>query len=411
MAAFKYKAFDAAGREASGILDAESSRAARLALRDRGLLPLEVSDLAASRGRLGALGGMGGAGSLLAGRLRETELMLITRQWATLLASGLTIDQSLAALGEQAESPVVLEVLAGVRSEIIGGHSLRSALDRYARQFPVLYRASVAAGEKSGELAEVMMQLADHLERRGALRRKTLQALLYPAIVAVVALLVVIGLMTYVIPSVVTVFQQSHQALPWLTRFMIAVSAILRGWGWLIALVLVAAGIALRQALRVQSFRQRFDARLLRLPLAGRYLRTLEATRFASTLSILVGSGVPLLAALDAGQQVVVLLPLRDAIGDAAARVREGMPLAQALQMTGRFPPLLIHMIASGEATGQLHAMLDRAARLQQADLENRTATLTTLMEPLLLLGMGGMVLVIVLAVMQPIIEINQLLH
>jgi len=222
---------------------------------------------------------------------------------------------------------------------------------------------------------------------------------------------VVIGLMTYVVPQVVAVFQQGKQTLPWLTRALIAVSAFLRGFGWLLGLGFVGGLFAGRQALRREELRRRWDARLLRLPVFGRHLRSLDATRFASTLAILVGSGVPLLAALDAGRQVVVRLPLQDAVAEAADRVREGMSLARALGQTKQFPALLVHMIASGEATGQLRQLLERAARLQQAELENRTAVLTSLMEPLLLLTMGGIVLVIVLAVMQPIIEINHLMR
>ena len=386
------------------MVDAESGYAARSALRRRGLFPLEVAEVSQSRQ-------LPGRRSFRAPKLREAELCLLTRQWATLLASGLTMEQSLVALADQAEREPVRQVLAGVRSEILGGYSLRAALDRYATTFPMVYRASIAAGEKSGELATVMMQLADYLERRNALRQKTLQALLYPLIVSVVALLVVIGLMTYVVPQVVAVFQQGKQALPWLTRMLIFVSAFLRQFGWLLVLAVFAAGFGLRTALKSEDVRRRWDARLLRLPLIGRQLRSLDATRFASTLAILVGSGVPLLAALDAGRQVVVRLPLQDAVADTAERVREGMSLAQALRQTKQFPALLVHMIASGEATGQLRELLERSARLQQAELENRTAVLTSLMEPLLLLTMGGIVLVIVLAVMQPIIEINHLMR
>jgi general secretion pathway protein F len=302
-------------------------------------------------------------------------------------------------------------VVAGVRSEILGGYSLRAALDRFAPSFPMIYRASIAAGEKSGEIATVMTQLADYLEQRSSLRQKTLQALLYPLIVGAVALLVVIGLMTYVVPQVVAVFQQGKQALPWLTRALIFVSAFLRQFGWLLAVALVAAVFGLRYALRNDDLRRRWDTRLLQLPVLGRQLRALDATRFASTMAILVGSGVPLLAALDAGRQVVTRLPLQDAVSDASERVREGTSLAKALGQTRQFPPLLVHMIASGEATGQLRTLLERAARLQQTELESRTAILTSFMEPLLLLFMGGVVLIIVLAVMQPIIEINHLMR
>jgi general secretion pathway protein F len=399
MAAFQYRAIDADGRNLTGIVEADSARAARTQLRERGLFPVEVAASGSRKSGIGATR-----------KLRESELVLLTRQWAALLTSGLTVEQALSALGDQAERDAVRHVLAGVRSEILAGYSLRAALDRFATSFPMIYRASVAAGEKSGELAKVMNQLADYMERRDELRRKTLQALIYPAIVALVALLVVTGLLTYVVPQVVSVFQSGKQQLPWLTRALMGLSAFLREWGWLLVVLIVGGITAFRYSLREEAVRRRWDAWLLTLPLIGRHLRTLDTTRFASTLAILVGSGVPLLSALDAGRQVVVRLPLRDAIGTASDRVREGMSLSRALGATRRFPPLLIHMISSGEATGQLDQMLERAARLQQGELETRTAVLTSLLEPLLLLGMGGMVLIIVLAVMQPIIEINTLL-
>jgi len=400
MTAFRYRALDAAGKEATGVLEADTGKAARGLLRERGLYPLEVASVA-----------HGAAGNKTVRRkLKDADLTLLTRQWATLLASGLTVEQALAALIEQAETEGTRQLLAGVRSEILAGYSLRAALDRYPQAFSTLYRASVAAGEKSGELAKVMNQLADYLDRSHALRTKTLQALLYPAIVASVALLVIVGLMTYVVPQVVSVFQQGKQALPLLTRSLILVSTLLREWGWLMVLATVSALLAGRSALRDTSVRRRWDTWLLGLPVLGRHLRTLDATRFASTLSILAGSGVPLLAALDAGRQVISRLPLADAVGIAAERVREGQPLSKALGASHQFPPLLIHMLANGEATGRIDELLDRAARLQQAELENRTATLTALLEPVLLLAMGGFVLLIVMAVMQPIIEINTLM-
>lgn len=399
MAAFQYQAMDAEGRTVNGILEADSARSARGQLRERGLFPLEIAATGSRRSGIGA-----------ARRLRASELSLLTRQWSALLTAGLTVEQALSALGEQSESEASRQVLASVRSEILAGYSLRAALDRFPNSFPTIYRASVAAGEKSGELARVMSQLADYMERGDELRRKTLQALIYPAIVAIVAVLVVTGLLTYVVPQVVAVFQNGKQTLPLLTRIMIGLSGFLRGWGWLL-LFAIGGGIAgLRYSLREEALRRRWDAWLLGLPLIGRHLRTLDTTRFASTLAILVGSGVPLLAALDAGRQVVVRLPLREAIATASERVREGMSLSRALAATRRFPPLLAHMIGSGEATGQLDQMLERAAHLQQGELETRTALLTSLLEPLLLLLMGSMVLLIVLAVMQPIIEINTLL-
>lgn len=400
MTAFRYTAVDAQGKETTGVLEADTSRAARALLRERGLFPVDVGSVSTR-----------GEGKATRRKLRESELVLLSRQWSTLLASGLTVEQALAALIEQSENEASRQILAGIRSEVLAGHSLRAALDRYPAAFPAIYRASVAAGEKSGELANVMTQLSDYLEQRNALRQKTQQALLYPAIVAVVATLVVIGLMTYVVPQVVSVFQQGKQALPLLTRGMILISDFLRGWGWLLMVLIGLSGLGVHWLLRDRAIRRRWDQTLLGLPLIGRHLRTLDATRFASTLSILAGSGVPLLAALDAGREVIGRVPLQDAIRDATERVREGQSLSRALGATRAFPPLLIHMIANGETTGRLDELLARAARLQQQELENRTGTLTSLLEPLLLLAMGGLVLLIVLAVMQPIIEINTFLR
>lgn len=402
MTEFRYRALDDAGGKLAGSIDADSVRDARALLRGRGLFPIDVVEASARGGTVGVV---------FSGGLRSSELCLLTRQWATLLISGLTMEQSLNTMIEQAERDLVRNVLAGLRREILEGASLRAALDRYPTDFPAIYRASVAAGEKSGELSKVMLQLADYLEQRGALRQKTIQALVYPILVASVAMIVVIGLMTYVVPSVVSVFQQGKQALPWLTRALIAISAFIREWGWLVALGVIAAGFGLRAALRDEGFRMKWDQRLLRMPVLGTYLRNLDATRFASTLSILASSGVPLLEALDACSRVVVRRPLVAAIGHATVHVREGMPLSKALMRTRQFPPILVHMIASGEATGRLGALLERAAQLQQADVENRTAMFTALIEPVMLLAMGGLVLLIVLAVMQPIIELNVLIH
>ena len=401
MSAFRYHALDANGKPQNGILEADSSRAARALLRERGLYPLEVASVSNRDGERNSA----------RQRLKDADLSLLSRQWATLLASGLTVEQSLAALTEQAESEAARTILAGIRSEVMAGHSLRAALDRYPAAFPAIYRASVAAGEKSGELGRIMMQLADYLEQRTRLRQKTLQALLYPGIVATVAVIIIVALMTYVVPQIVSVFQQGKQALPYLTRVLIVASDLLRDWDWLLLILIASVGIALHLALRETHFRRRWDSLWLRAPLLGKHLRTLDATRFASTLSILASSGVPLLAALDAGREVMGRLPLKDAVQDATARVREGQSLSRALGATRAFPPLLIHMIANGEATGRLDELLDRAARLQQQELENRTATLTTLLEPMLLLIMGVVVLIIVLAVMQPIIETNTMLR
>lgn len=406
MAAFQYLAIGGDGREMRGVIDAETARAARSQLRERGLHPVAVESLSGDPTGRGA----SASAHWFARRgIPASELPLLTRQWSSLLAAGLTAEQALAALVDQAETPAIRHTLAAVRAEITAGFSLRAALDRHAHSFPQIYRASVAAGEKSGQLPAVMNELADYLDRRDALRRKTLQALIYPVLVAGVALLVISALMIYVVPQVVSVFQSGKQALPWLTRALIVFSNLLRDYGWILIVLFAGGAWLARTALRQDLLRRRWHARLLGLPLIGRHLRTLESARFASTLAMLAGSGVPLLAALDAAKQVLALMPMQDAVDAAIERVREGVPLSKALGESRRFPSLLTHLVASGESTGKLDAMLKRAALLQESELENRTAVLTSLLEPALLLFMGGFVLLIVLAIMQPIIEINHL--
>lgn len=397
MTAFTYRAVDTAGKEITGVLEADTARSARNVLRERGLIPLDVGNATQ------------GAAAKRIKHISGNDLSLLTRQWATLLLSALTAEQALAALIDQTDSEAVALTLTGVRSEVVAGYSLKAALDRFPNSFPSIYRASIAAGEKTGQLPQIMLQLADYLERRDALRRKILQALIYPVLVALVAMFVITGLMVYVVPQVLSVFQHGKQSLPWLTLGLMALSSFLHSYGWILLVFIVGGLIGGERALRREHLRRRWHVWLLGLPLLGRHLRAIETTRFASTLSILAGSGVPLLAALEAGRQVLITLPLREAVAAAAERVKEGMPLSRALARTEAFPPVLIHLIASGEATGKLAPMLERAASLQQTELENRTAVITALLEPVLLLGMGGFVLLIVLAVMQPIIEMNQL--
>ncbi|GAB4057603.1 type II secretion system inner membrane protein GspF [Uliginosibacterium sediminicola] len=397
MAAFSYQALDPQGVTSSGTLEADNLRHARTILRERGLFPTKID----------ALGESTQANRRLS--ISTAELCLLTRQLSALLSSGLTVEQALLAVSEQADQANARALLAAVRSEVVSGYTLRAALERFAHAFPPIYRALVNAGEKSGQLPGVMDMLATYLEQQDSLRRKMLQAMLYPAIVSAVAVLVILGLMTYVVPRVAEVFVQSHQTLPLLTRIMITTSDFLRNWGPWLFLLGIGALIAWRYALRDDGLRSRWQRWLLSLPLLGRHLRTLDTARFASTLAILVNAGVPLLAALDAGRQVMKCLPLKEAVSAAADRVREGASISAAMRQTRSFPPLLVHMLASGEATGELGSMLKRCAELQQSEVENRSLTLTTLLEPLLLLCMGGSVLLIVLAVMQPIIALNSL--
>jgi len=402
MAAFNYRALDADGREVRGVLEAETSRVARGQLRDQQLSPIEVTP-AGARTLARPQGGHAGIGA--------ASLSLVTRQWSTLLAAGLTLERSLTALIEQTEDQGVKEVLAGVRAEVLAGNSLRDALGRFGDVFPPIYRALVNAGEKSGELSALLARLADYLETSQATRQKILQALLYPLIVVVVAFAVIAGLVTFVVPQIVGVFTHSKQALPLLTQALILVSNVLRSSGLWLAAGAAAAALLVHRALRNDALRLRWHARLLKAPLLGRFLGTMDSARFASTMAILVGSGVPLLAALEAGKGVIGNLVLRRSVERAIGLVREGSPLHRALAAERLFPPLLIHLIASGEVSGTLDKMLARAAQQQQAELDHRTVIALGLFEPLLILLMGGLVLLIVLAVLLPIININLLLR
>ncbi len=401
MEAFQYQALDAAGRMVSGVLQADTARQARVQLRAQGLLP-SVVDQVHARER---------ARQVWARGISAAELSLVTRQMATLLDSGLTMEQSLNALIEEAATPITREVLTGVKTEVTAGLSFAGALGAYEKSFPDFYRALVHGGEESGALPTVLQHLADYLDARQALKQKTGLALLYPILVTIVAIMIVTGLLVYVVPQVVQVFQQSRQSLPWLTRALIALSDFLRAtWPYLVAII-VGTAVAARMALRRDAARRRWHALLLRLPGLGPLIRGVNTSRFASTLAILVGGGVPLLTALASGARVMTNMVLSEAVEQAIERVREGASLARALGETRAFPPLLVHLVASGEASGKLEQMLERAARLETQALERRLAVFLTLLEPAMILVMGGIVLLIVLAILLPIIEINQLVR
>ena len=398
---FRYLALDATGRSISGVVQADTPREARTQLRAQGLLPSALDKVhARERARQPWTRGLSAA-----------ELSLLTRQMATLLDSGLTLEQALAALMEEAEAPLTREVLGGVKAEIMAGASLASALGSYDRSFPEFYRALVHGGEESGALPIVLQHLADYLDARQALWQKTSLALLYPVLVTTVALAIVTGLLVYVVPQVVQVFQQSRQALPWLTRGLIGLSDFLRAaWPYLAAAA-AAGAFAVHRALRRPAMRRRWHALLLTVPWVGALVRGVNTSRFASTLAILVAGGVPLLGALASAARVMGNSVMRDAVERTIGRVREGVSLARALGETHAFPPLLVHLVASGEASGKLEQMLSRAARLETQALERRLAVFLTLLEPVMILVMGAVVLLIVLAILLPIIEINQLVR
>jgi general secretion pathway protein F len=406
MPAFSYTAVDAEGRTRRGIVEAEAPRQARADLRSEGLVPLELAPVDAETPTAGAARWFGRRHRLGAG-----EVALLTRRLALLLEAGLTVEQSLSALIEQAETDETRRILAAVRAEVMSGHSLSTALERYPSSFPDIYRALVSTGEHSGELSAVMTRLADYLEAREAVRQSAGLALLYPAIVAVVALLIVAGLLTYVVPQVVQVFEQSRQALPLLTRVMLATSGFLRGNSVYIGLALVGLGFLLRAAYARETVRARWHTFVLRLPVLGKLAQGADTARLASTLAILVGSGVPLLQALVAGARVTRSLPLRQAVEDAAQQVREGTSLHRALARRKLFPAIFIHLVASGEASGRLAHMLNQAARQQEAENAARIGVLTRIFEPAVIVALGLLVLLVVLAILLPIIEMNALVR
>jgi general secretion pathway protein F len=404
MSAFHYEALAADGRAKRGVLESDSARQARSRLREEGLTPVSVEQIG-DADRRQASWVFGGRG------LGTGALALLTRQLSTLLGAGLTIEQTLNALIEQAENQRERQLLAAVRGDVLAGQSLARSLGRHPATFGELYRTLVDAGERSGRLPDVLLRLADYTEESAALRGKVMLAFVYPALVTIVAILVVSGLLVFVVPQVVRVFENSHQALPFLTRALIALSGFVRSAG---VYALGAAAVALffvRAWLRNPAVKARWHQFLLRVPLIGTLHRSLNSARFASTLAILVSSQVPLRTALRAGEGTVSNLPMRIALVDAGKRVEQGAMLSRALGTSQLFPPLMVHMIASGEASGKLVEMLERAAIQQSRELERRVSVLMTLLEPMLVVAMGTVVLLIVLAILQPIFEINAMVR
>ena len=402
MSAFEYTAIDQQGRSRKGILEGDTARVVRARLREQKLTPLTVEEI--RRGEITTPSRRRVRRSISAG-----DLALITRQLATLVGSGLPVEESLGTVARQTEKSRIKSMILGVRARVVEGHSLAAALADFPNAFPELYRATVAAGEQSGHLDIVLDRLADFTEARQSAGQRTWLALLYPALVTLVAILVVSALLVYVVPQVVQVFQGTGQTLPWLTRALIAVSAFLQQWGLLLLGMLVVAGIVARLVLRQSGPRMAFHRFLLHVPLLGRMERGMNTSRFARTLSILAASNVPVLEALRIAGAVLSNLAMRKSVEEAARRVREGAALHQAMGVDGYFPPMTIHLVASGEASGRLEEMLERAAITQEREMDTYLATLLGLFEPLLILTMGGVVLIIVLAILLPIFELNQL--
>jgi general secretion pathway protein F len=400
MPAYKFEALDANGKAKSGLIDADNVKAARAQLRTQALVPLEVVAVsqAANDGRAGRFGRR---------IFSSTELAVWTRQMAGLVGSGLPLERALTALVDDAEDPRQRELVAHLRSEVNAGSPFARSLASAPREFDEVYRAVVAAGEQSGALGTVLEKLADDLEERQSLKAKLIGATLYPAIVSLIAVVIVVFLVTYVVPQVASVFSGSKRALPLLTVIMLAISGFIRTWGWLLVLAAAGGGVAFAYALRAEAVRLRFDAFWLQLPLVGRLARGYNAARFAATLAMLAAAGVPILKALQAAAETLSNRAMRADALAALVQVREGAPLASALAAKKRFPGLLPMFARLGEQTGTLPQMLQRAATQLSLEVQRRAMALATLLEPLLIVAMGGMVMMIVLAVLLPIIQLN----
>ena len=407
MPAYSFEALNAQGATQKGLIDADTAKAARSMLRGRGLVPLAVEPAVSSNS--------GGRGSglnmtLWGGRVfNATTLAVWTRQLAGLVSSGLPLERALSALAEEAEKDEQRRLVASLRAEVNAGASFATALGQHPREFSPIYTGVIAAGEQSGQLGTVLESLADDLETREALKNKLIGASLYPAIVTVVAIVIVVFLVSYVVPQVAGVFAGSKRALPFLTVVMLAISDFVRNYGWLMLGLLVLAGVGLVLARRNDALRLRMDAAWLRLPLVGRLARGYNAARFAATLAMLAAAGVPILRALQTAAETLSNRSMRADALDALVLVREGAPLASAVGSKKRFPPLVSMFARLGEQTGQLPAMLDRAAKQLGDEVQRRAMHLATILEPLLIVGMGLVVMLIVLAVLMPIIQLNQL--
>ena len=410
MPAYTFEAIDAQGATRKGVMEAETAKSARSLLREQALVPILVEPVNA-----GAAHANGGSGSglgtvLFASRIfGATELAIWTRQMAGLVSSGLPLERALSSLTDEAEDERQRNLVAALRAEVNGGTPFAKALAQHPREFSPIYTAVIGAGEQSGNLGLVLERLADDLEEQQALKAKLIGAALYPGIVTVVAIVIVLFLVSYVVPQVANVFAGSKRALPLLTTLMLGLSAAVRNHAWLILFAIVSAAVGARLAWSSADFRMKFDASWLRLPVLGKLARGYNAARFASTLAMLAAAGVPILKALQAAADTLSNRAMRADALDALVLVREGAPLASAMAQKKRFPGLLSMFARLGEQTGQLPAMLQRAARQLSTEVQRRALQLATILEPLLIVAMGLVVMLIVLAVLLPIIQLNQL--
>jgi len=404
MGAFEYVALDQTGKESKGLIEGDTPKHVRQILRDRSLLPIAVTEVAQKEARRQR------SFSLRRG-MSAAELAIVTRQLASLAQSGLPLEEALLAVGQQNDQPRTKSIVLGVRSKVMEGHSLADGLAEFPQAFPELYRSTVAAGEQSGHLDLVLERLADYTEARQELRQRINNAMIYPIALVVISIGIISFMLASVVPRIVGIFKSSAGELPLLTRGLIATSDFLRDHWFLISLFLAATVYGIWRLLQQPAVRHKFHRLLLRMPIAGRLTRGVNTARFTRTLSILAGSGVPILEALKISASVIENLPMREAVNEASLRVREGASISQSLATSRLFPPMMIHLIASGETGGKLEEMLTRTADYQEREVDGLIATLLGILQPLLIVFMGAVVMTIVLAILLPIFEINSLIR
>jgi general secretion pathway protein F len=402
--AFEFVALDKSGKESKGLIEGDTPKHVRQLLRERDMFPVRVTEVAKKEARRQT------TFSIRRG-MSPGELALITRQLASLSQSGLPLEEALLAVSEQNDQPRTKSILLGVRSKVMEGHTLAGGLGDFPQAFPELYRATVAAGEQSGHLDVVLERLADYTEARQELRQRVTNAMIYPSALIVMAVGIIAFMLATVVPRIVNVFQNTSAELPALTRYLIATSDFLRdNWLWLIIAV-AAIGWGIWWLLQQEAPRRKWHRFLLRMPIAGRLTRGINTARFTRTFSILAGSGVPVLDAMKISAEVIENLPMRDAVNEAALRVREGGSISRALDASKLFPPMMIHLVSSGEAGGRLDEMLARSAAGQEREVDGLIAALLGILQPLLIVVMGAIVMIIVLAILLPIFEINNLIR
>jgi len=404
MGAFEYTALDSAGREQNGVVEGDTVKHVRQILRDRQLLPVTVAEVQQGEAKRQS-------SFTLRRGISASDLSLLTRQLATLVKAGLPLEEALLAVSQQSEKQRVSSILLGVRGKVMEGHTLADGLAEFPRVFPEIYRSTIAAGESSGRLDGVLERLADYTESREVTRQKVLGAMLYPIVLSFVSFGIVTMMLVYVVPQVIEVFEASRGKLPLSTQVLIAVSDFLRHYGIYLIIAIIAAAFAFRAWLKNPDNRRGFHRALLRVPLLGRLLRGFNTARFTRTFSILTASAVPVLEAMRIAGEVVTNLPMRDAVAAAAARVREGAPIGRSLGSSKLFPPMTVHLISSGESSGELDTMLERAAINQERELDSMVGSMVGLLGPLLIIVMGLFVMGIVFAMLMPIFEINNFIH